>query len=115
MIESVFGGPYIPNTEDDRREMLAAIGVDQISDLFVDIPSAKRVSAIGLPESISELSLKREFQELAGKNVVPGEYAMFLGAGVYNHFIPSAIAPLISRGEFLTAYTPSQPEVSQGP
>ena len=58
MIESVFGGPYIPNTEDDRREMLAAIGVDQISDLFVDIPSAKRVSAIGLPESISELSLK---------------------------------------------------------
>tara|TARA_B100001123_G_scaffold62792_1_gene68761 strand:- start:520 stop:1860 length:1341 start_codon:yes stop_codon:yes gene_type:complete len=114
MIESVFGGPYIPNTEDDRREMLAAIGVDQISDLFVDIPSAKRVSAIGLPESISELSLKREFQELAGKNVVPGEYAMFLGAGVYNHFIPSAIAPLISRGEFLTSYTPYQPEVSQG-
>lgn len=114
MAESVFGGPYIPNTEDDRREMLTAIGVDQVSDLFADIPSAKRISSIGLPQSISELTLKREFQELAGKNVVPGDYAMFLGAGVYNHFIPSAIGPLIARGEFLTSYTPYQPEVSQG-
>ena len=114
MVEGVFGGPYIPNTEDDRIEMLAAIGVDSIDDLFADIPPEKRTDSINLPNSMSELALKREFHELASRNAVPGEYAMFLGAGVYNHFIPSAIAPLVSRGEFLTSYTPYQPEVSQG-
>ena len=114
MIEGVFGGPYIPNTEDDRAEMLEAIGVSEVADLFADIPPDKRTKSINLPQSMSELALRREFHELAGKNAVPGEYAMFLGAGVYNHFIPSAIAPLISRGEFLTSYTPYQPEVSQG-
>jgi glycine dehydrogenase subunit 1 len=114
MIEDVLGSPYIPNTEDDRAEMLEAIGVNGVADLFADIPLHKRTESINLPQSMSELTLRREFHELAGKNVVPGEYAMFLGAGVYNHFIPSAIAPLISRGEFLTSYTPYQPEVSQG-
>jgi glycine dehydrogenase subunit 1 len=114
MLEDVLGSPYIPNTEDDRAEMLEAIGVNRVADLFADIPLHKRTESINLPQSMSELTLRREFHELAGKNVVPGEYAMFLGAGVYNHFIPSAIAPLISRGEFLTSYTPYQPEVSQG-
>ena len=114
MAEEVFGSPYIPNTENDQTEMLAAIGVDSISDLFADIPPEKRIDSINLPQSMSELALKREFQGLADKNAVPGDYAMFLGAGVYNHFIPSAIAPLVSRGEFLTSYTPYQPEISQG-
>ena len=109
-----FNSPYSPNTEEDRRLMLDAIGVASVDDLFVDIPLAHRNPHLDLPDPMSELELIREMEGMARENVVPGEYACFLGAGSYRHFIPAVVRHLASRGEFLTSYTPYQPEVSQG-
>ena len=109
-----FNSPYSPNTEEDRRLMLDAIGVASVDDLFVDIPLAHRNPHLDLPDPMSELELIREMEGIARENVVPGEYACFLGAGSYRHFIPAVVRHLASRGEFLTSYTPYQPEVSQG-
>ena len=109
-----FTSPYTPNTDADRREMLEAIGVSSTQDLFQDIPPQHRNPTLDLPPPASELELRREIEALAGENLVPGDYACFLGAGSYRHFVPAVVRALASRGEFMTAYTPYQPEISQG-
>ena len=105
---------YLPTTEDDQGAMLEAIGVAELEDLFADIPADYRNPTLDLPGPLSELELRREMDAYASRNRHAGEYACFLGAGAYNHFTPSVVRALISRGEFLTSYTPYQPEISQG-
>ncbi|MFH1018430.1 MAG: aminomethyl-transferring glycine dehydrogenase subunit GcvPA [Pseudomonadota bacterium] len=108
---------YIPLTESDRRDMLKAIGVASVEDLFRSIPEPIRMkNSPNLPPARTESELKAYFQTLALKNLPltnPG-WAAFLGAGAYEHFIPALVDSLTSREEFLTAYTPYQPELSQG-
>ena len=106
--------PYIPNTEADREQMLAAIGVSSIDDLVLDIPEAHRFPKLDLRPALSEFDLTAEIGALASRNATPGEYACFLGAGAYRHYIPSVVKSVVARGEFLTSYTPYQPEVAQG-
>ncbi len=103
---------YGPHTAADREQMLAALGLDSVERLFDDIPEAVRAAALDLPESVSELSLSRELEALAARNRTG--LVSFLGAGVYSHHIPAAVDAVVSRGEFYTAYTPYQPEISQG-
>ena len=105
---------YIPNTDEDRREMLRALGIGSVEEIFTDIPETYRNPTLDLPPPLSELELKREIESMAADNRHPGLLACFLGAGAYNHFIPAIVRSIISRGEFLTAYTPYQAEVSQG-
>ena len=109
-----FQSHYMPNTPAQREEMLEAIGLDSIDRLFEDIPAEHRSPSLNIPPPTSELELRTEMEALAGTNRNAGGYASFLGAGVYNHFIPSIVKPLITRGEFLTSYTPYQAEASQG-
>ena len=106
--------PYLPSTDDQREEMLRAIGVAAATDLFADIPEAFRDPDIRLPEALSELELRQDLEALAAENKAPGQYASFLGAGAYRHFVPAVVRAMASRGELLTSYTPYQPEVSQG-
>jgi len=106
--------PYIPSTETDRRAMLATVGVESVADLFAEIPAALRNPRIVLPEPLSEMELKRELAALAAQNTNTDSALCFLGAGSYQHFVPAVVRALVSRGEFATAYTPYQPEVSQG-
>ncbi|MBI4340436.1 MAG: aminomethyl-transferring glycine dehydrogenase subunit GcvPA [Chloroflexi bacterium] len=106
--------PYTPNTDADRQAMLKAIGVSSVADLFQDIPAAYRRPPLDLPSPLSELELRRELEALAAQNRHAGMGPSFLGAGAYNHFVPAVSQAIISRGEFLTAYTPYQAEVSQG-
>mgnify|MGYP001218167869 CR=1 FL=1 len=109
-----FSSPYTPNTENDRSEMLKAIGVKTVDDLFKDIPQSYLNPELKIPDAISEMELVKEMKNLAGLNTVPGEYASFLGSGAYRHFIPSIVNRLALRSEFMTCYTPYQPEVAQG-
>ncbi len=106
--------PFIPTTDADRAQMLSLIGVDDIASLFSDVPSAKRFPELKLPAGLSEYEVLSEVEALSKKNLSADGRPWFLGAGAYNHFIPSVVPALASRGEFLTAYTPYQPEVSQG-
>ncbi len=94
--------------------MLAAIGVDSSAELFADIPEEFRFPTLNIPEPLSEFELREEIGELADLNVTPGDYACFLGAGAYRHHVPAIVRALANRGEFLTSYTPYQPEISQG-
>ena len=105
---------YIPNTDQDRREMLKAVGVDTAEELFLDIPEEYRNPSLDLPGPLSELELKHDLKTLAAQNLHLDGRSSFLGAGAYNHFSPSIVRAIITRGEFLTAYTPYQPEASQG-
>ena len=105
---------YNPNTPGIKKEMLSDIGVDSYKDLFTDIPEKYRFPDLNLPSPTSELDLKNELSKIANKNSIPGEYSSFLGAGAYRHFIPSVVKQITSRSEFMTSYTPYQPEVSQG-
>ena len=105
---------YNPNTPGIKKEMLFDIGVDSYKDLFTDIPEKYRFPDLNLPSPTSELDLKNELFKIANKNSIPGEYSSFLGAGAYRHFIPSVVKQITSRSEFMTSYTPYQPEVSQG-
>ena len=105
---------YIPNTEEDRRSMLQTLGIGSVEELFADIPEKFRNPPLDLPPPMSELELRRELESLADRNSSLKAYISFLGAGAYNHFIPSLVRSIISRGEFLTAYTPYQAEASQG-
>ncbi|MCX6021469.1 MAG: aminomethyl-transferring glycine dehydrogenase subunit GcvPA [Chloroflexi bacterium] len=108
---------YIPNTEADRRAMLDRIGAGSVEDLFADIPVGQRISGLKLPPQLTEMELRRELARLAARNTAVdglGETACFLGGGAYRHYIPSAVASIQSRSEFSTAYTPYQPEISQG-
>jgi len=106
---------YLPHTEADRRAMLAAIGVPSIDALFRDVPEKATLSRpIDLPPHKTELEVERAIGALAAQNRSAGQMACFLGGGAYRHHVPSAVDHLIQRGEFLTSYTPYQPEVSQG-
>ena len=100
--------------EDDRRRMLAAIGCASVDELFASIPAAVRCGELPLAPARSEEEVRREFWALAGRNIAPECTASFLGAGVYRHTTPAVADALLQRGEFFTAYTPYQPEVSQG-
>lgn len=105
---------YLPHTDADRAAMLARIGVASIEDLFAEIPAHLRLTRpLDLPPPLTELELEREMAVLAARNGAAGKVC-FLGGGMYDHFIPAAERALLARGEFLTAYTPYQPEVSQG-
>lgn len=105
---------YIPNTEADRAAMLATIGVKSAAELFEDIPAQLRNPQLKLPEPLSEPEALRLMRQLSQQNADLDTHPSFLGAGAYNHFIPSLVGHVISRSEFYTAYTPYQPEVSQG-
>jgi glycine dehydrogenase subunit 1 len=94
--------------------MLAAIGVEQIEDLFHDVPAACRFPGLELPQPLSEMELMAELQAMSEENMDVDHFPSFLGAGVYNHYVPSLVDQVISRSEFYTAYTPYQPEISQG-
>jgi glycine dehydrogenase subunit 1 len=105
---------YIPNTSADRREMLDRVGADSVEDLFRDIPATvrKRFRPVGL-DALSELELARRMAELARDNTAAG-LVSFAGGGIYDHYVPAVVSNLVSRSEFVTAYTPYQPEISQG-
>ena len=105
---------YIPHTDFERREMLDTIGVNKLDDLFDAVPAKYRFPDLNLPEALTEMEALWELQSLADANADMNHYACFLGAGAYNHYIPSLVDHVIRRGEFFTAYTPYQPEVSQG-
>lgn len=105
---------YISITDAERAEMLAAIGVPTVADLFVDVPNEVRFPTLELPPALSEIQLRRELNGLSSRNANANNHAIFLGAGAYNHFVPSAIDTIVRRSEYFTAYTPYQPEVSQG-
>ena len=107
---------YLPLTNDDRAAMLAAVGAASIDDLFVDVPAEARLTGTikGLPDHASEMAVERHMKRLAAKNMVAGDVPFFLGAGAYRHHVPASVDHLIQRGEFLTAYTPYQPEIAQG-
>ncbi len=105
---------YIPHTDADRAAMLKAIGVESFADLFDAVPPENRFPPLNLPDGLSEMEVAAELNSLARANVSANEYAIFLGAGAYNHFIPSVVDHILRRGEFFTAYTPYQPELSQG-
>jgi glycine dehydrogenase subunit 1 len=106
--------PYYPHTDADREAMLKTIGVGSFDDLFDAVPADVRFPKLDLPAGMSEMEVAWEMGGLANGNVSTQEYAIFLGAGAYNHFIPSVINHLLLRSEFYTAYTPYQPELSQG-
>ncbi|MDP6422089.1 MAG: aminomethyl-transferring glycine dehydrogenase subunit GcvPA [SAR202 cluster bacterium] len=114
MPEDAHRSPYIPNTDSDRRAMLDAIGAASVEELFEDLPDNLGELELDLPPARSELELMQHAQELASMNRVPGDYACFLGAGSYRHHVPAIVRQITSRSEFVTAYTPYQPEVSQG-
>jgi len=105
---------YIPHTDAERQAMLADIGVENIEELFWDIPEKFRYPQLDLPEPLSEMETLQELQFLAGLNLNANTTPAFLGAGAYRHWVPSVVDYVISRGEFYTAYTPYQAEVSQG-
>jgi glycine dehydrogenase subunit 1 len=107
---------YLPLTQDDRRAMLATIGAASIDDLFVDVPEAARFDGpiAGLPMHASEMAVERHFSALSHQNMAASDHPFFLGAGAYKHHVPASVDHLIQRGEFLTAYTPYQPEIAQG-
>ena len=109
-----FQSHYIPNTAREQAEMLATLGLQSIDDLFQDIPQAFRNPTLDLPDPLSELEIQLELSALAAKNRPLFSGPSFLGAGSYNHFVPAIVKAIMTRGEFLTAYTPYQPEVSQG-
>jgi len=107
---------YLPLTPADRTEMLAVIGAPHVDALFADVPEAARLDGPihGLPNHATELAVERHMTALARRNTVAGEVPFFLGAGAYRHHVPATVDHLIQRGEFLTAYTPYQPEIAQG-
>ena len=106
---------YIPNTEQDRRQMLDAIGAGSVDNLFADVPDALRLKRpLKIPPALAEAEVVKRLRSLADRNADADRYNSFLGAGCYDHFSPAIIAHLVLRGEFLTAYTPYQPEISQG-
>ena len=106
---------YLPLTDADRQDMLAVIGVDSVDALFADVPPpARRAGPVDLPPHAGELAVERRVAAMAAKNVAAGSVPFFIGGGVYRHHVPAAVDHLIQRGEFLTSYTPYQPEVAQG-
>ena len=107
---------YLPLADADRHEMLRAVGASSIDELFVDVPEAARLAEKieGLPDHLGEMAVERELARLSRRNLVAGDVPFFLGCGAYKHHIPASVDHLIQRGEFLTSYTPYQPEIAQG-
>lgn len=105
---------YISLTDAERAEMLKAVGVESTADLFADVPEEKRFPRLNLPAPMSEPELVRELLAMANSDAHAHSHSIFLGAGAYNHFVPAAVDQILRRGEFYTAYTPYQPEISQG-
>jgi glycine dehydrogenase subunit 1 len=105
---------FIPHTDADRAAMLRTVGIEKMEDLFKDVPAKYRFPTLNLPPALTEMEVSAELQEIAQANESVHELVCFLGAGVYNHYVPAAVDAIIRRGEFLTAYTPYQPELSQG-
>jgi glycine dehydrogenase subunit 1 len=105
--------PYIPHSEADRQAMLAAIGVRSVEELFADVPAHVRFPDLNLPAALSEIEARRELEGLAAANLT-ADGPCFLGAGAYRHYVPAVVDAVLHRGEFTTAYTPYQPEISQG-
>lgn len=106
---------YLPLTDADRRDMLAAIGVPSVDSLFRDVPESVRLTdTVDLPYHQGELEVERAIGDMAAENIPAGSVPFFLGAGAYRHHVPATVDYMIQRGEFLTSYTPYQPEVSQG-
>ena len=107
---------YLPLTPSDRQAMLGVIGAKSIDDLFCDVPAQARLDGPirGLPNHASEMAVERHFSELARQNMTASHHPFFLGAGAYKHHVPASVDHIIQRGEFLTAYTPYQPEIAQG-
>lgn len=105
---------YIPHTESDRQAMLQRIGINKLEELFQDVPAAYRFPELNLPPALTEMEVLQELQAIADSNLTNSEAISFLGAGAYHHYIPAAVDSIIRRGEFYTAYTPYQPEISQG-
>src|SRR6266542_4588072 len=106
---------FLSLTDADREEMLAAIGVSSVEELFRDIPQGVRFQGrLDLEPALSEPELVAHLEELAARNGHTGAELSFLGAGVYDHYVPAVVNTILQRGEFLTAYTPYQPEMSQG-
>ncbi|MFL0248574.1 aminomethyl-transferring glycine dehydrogenase subunit GcvPA [Candidatus Clostridium stratigraminis] len=107
--------PYIPNSNIDEEKMLDSLGMNSLEDLFKDIPEDLRLKRkLNLNEPMSELEVSKKVKALAGKNLNSEDLVCFLGAGSYDHYVPSVIKHITSRSEFYTAYTPYQPEISQG-
>jgi glycine dehydrogenase subunit 1 len=105
---------YVPHSDADRQDMLAEIGVERVEELFVDVPEAVRYPEVKLPKPLSEIEILAELQAMSERNADLNHYACFLGAGAYNHFVPSVVQHVAGRSEFYTAYTPYQAEMSQG-
>ena len=106
---------YLPLTQEDRSEMLARIGARDIDELFADIPAHKRLDALpNLPLTKSEIEVERVLGRMAARNVAAGSVPFFVGCGAYKHHIPASVDHLMQRSEFLTSYTPYQPEIAQG-
>jgi glycine dehydrogenase subunit 1 len=105
---------FTPHTEPEIEEMLRVIGVGKLEDLFNDVPEAHRFPQLDLPPVLTEMEALKQLQDLASANATAQEMVSFLGAGAYNHYVPAAVDSILRRGEFLTSYTPYQPEVSQG-
>jgi glycine dehydrogenase subunit 1 len=106
---------YLPLTDEDRSEMLAKIGVGKIDDLFADVPAGKLLSEPpALPPHKSELEVERVLGRMAARNLPAGSVPFFVGCGAYKHHVPASVDHLIQRSEFLTSYTPYQPEIAQG-
>jgi len=105
---------FIPHTDHDREAMLKVVGVAQVEDLFRDVPERFRFPELDLPPALTEMEVRTELQTIAAANETADSLACFLGGGAYHHYVPAAVDAILRRGEFFTAYTPYQPEVSQG-
>ncbi|MFM9043650.1 MAG: glycine dehydrogenase, partial [bacterium] len=106
---------YTSATNSDREEMLAKIGVESVDDLFSGIPEELRLGRpLDLPDGLSEAEVFERLKQMAARNTDADSEVSFLGAGMYDHYVPAIVETIISRSEFLTPYTPYQPEVSQG-
>src|SRR5262245_58933219 len=105
---------YLPLSSDDRREMLAVIGAKSVDSLFRDVPADALNAAIDLPAHKGEIEVERLLGALAAKNRAAGAGPFFVGCGAYKHHVPATVDHIIQRSEFLTSYTPYQPEIAQG-
>jgi glycine dehydrogenase subunit 1 len=105
---------FVPHTDEDRAKMLAAVGAGSLEELFADVPERLRFPELSLPPPMAELEVEQALRSLARRNRVVAGRACFLGAGTYHHFIPATVDSVLQRGELYTAYTPYQPELSQG-
>ncbi|MEO8619359.1 MAG: glycine dehydrogenase, partial [Sphingomicrobium sp.] len=107
---------YLPLSDADRSAMLDKIGAASVDELFCDVPEEARLKGPihDLPMHAPEMSVERQLSAMARKNMVAGEVPFFLGCGAYKHHVPASVDHIIQRGEFLTAYTPYQPEIAQG-